>query len=65
MYDFRTCLDLIKAVSKASREKAVHDAIRPCLADKQAMADYAKATGNTGKAVFIEEDKSQAIQWSV
>lgn len=65
MYDFRACLDLIKAVSKASHEKAIHEAIRPCLADKQAMADYAKATGNTGKAVFIEEQQSNLVEWSV
>lgn len=61
MYDFKACLDLIKAVSKASREKAVHDAIRPCLADKEAMQAYANVMGYTRKAHYTMEQKASLI----
>lgn len=52
MTDYKACLNLIKEITMASHTKAIKEAIKPSLNNKEAMTAYAKATGNTGKAVF-------------
>lgn len=62
MIDFKAYFQIAQS-SAQSMAKAMH---KPSLNNKESMAAYAKAIGASGKkAIFTEEDKSQAINWSV
>ena len=56
MLDFRSHYALIKSVMQ-DKAKAEH---KPSIDNKAAMAAYARATGNTGKAKFIGMDDELA-----
>ncbi len=51
MFDFKSHFAIVKSVAQETA-KAMH---KPSLNNKEAMVDYAKATGNTGKASFMPE----------
>lgn len=62
MFDFKAYFQIAQSSAQAMA-KAMH---KPSLNNKQSMAAYAKAVGASGKkASFTDEDKSQAIEWSV
>lgn len=61
MFDFSSHYQIVKSVL-ASKAKEEH---KPSLNNKQAMADYAKAIGASGKkASFTDEQKADVIEWA-
>ena len=61
MFDFRSHYALVKSVMQ-TKAKEEH---KPSIDNKASMAAYARATGNTGKASFMPEQKFDVIEWSV
>lgn len=59
MFDFKSHFAIVKSVAQETA-KAIH---KPSLDNKQAMADYARTIGATGKAVFIEEQVNEVIEY--
>jgi len=61
MQDFKSFYSILKSVM-VDKAKEEH---KPSLDNKASMAAYAKATGNTGQASFMPQQKSDLIEWSV
>lgn len=60
MFDFKSHFAIVKSVAQETA-KAMH---KPSLNNKESMTAYAKATGNTGKASFTTEQKSDVIEYT-
>lgn len=62
MLDFKSYFQIVQSSAQAMA-KEIH---KPSLNNKESMVAYAQAIGAAGaKASFMEEDKSQTINWSV